>query len=229
MKNIVCLFCSLLLVVCSSICLAQKDADTTKFNHRLALHTDVMLNLLNEKNIGAEIKLHQRISIGASYARVMPSYYFGDHIFIASHHKFPPRIFDGFALRAYFKYYLPPKYGFYFQLTALYKDAGYGFSRVFDGAGDKGSLTSIRTNERAKIYGAYLLAGQEFVIAKYGFIDMFFGLAYRYRIRTYTTISSISTKYWGRPESLGTFTVSQHYFAPVIGLKLGFCYQKKQP
>lgn len=227
MKNIFCLFYSLIFVLPSSICLAQSVADSSKFNPRFTLHTDLMLNLLNEKNIGAEIKLSKIISIGGSYARVMPSDYFGDHMFIASHHKFPPRIYDGYALRAYFKYYLPPKYGFYFQLTAMYKDAGYGYNYVFDGAGDHGSKTSIRINERAKIYGAYLLAGQEFVIAKYGFIDMFFGLAYRYRIRTYTTISSIVKDDYFSPELLGTFTVSQHYFAPVIGLKLGFCYQKK--
>ena len=227
MKNIFCLFCSLLIVLPSSICLGQSEGDSTKFSLRFALYTDMMLNLLNEKNFGAEIKLRQKISVGASYARVMPSYYLGDHIFIASHHKFPPRIFDGFALRAYFKYYLPFKYGFYFQLTAMYKDAGYGYNYVFDGAGDDGSKTTERINERAKIYGAYLLAGQEFEIAKYGFIDMFFGLAYRNRIRTYTTISSKVEDSYFKPDPLGTFTVSQHYFAPVIGLKLGFCYQKK--
>lgn len=226
MKNIVCLFYSLLFVLHSSICLAQSVADSTKFNPRFALHTDVILNLLNEKNIGAEIKLSPVISVGGSYARVLPSDYFGDHMFIASHHNFPPRIFDGFAFKGFIKYYMD-KEDYYFQLSCMYKNSGYGYNYVFDGAGDKGSLSSIRINERAQIFGAYLLAGQEFVIAKYGFIDMFFGLAYRYRIRNYTTLSSISTKYWGRPEPLGTFTVSQHYIAPVIGLKLGFCYQKK--
>ena len=226
MKNIICFFWTLLFVLSSSNCLAQSGADSTKFDPRFALHTDMMLNLLNEKNFGAEIKLSKIISVGGSYARVLPSLHYGDHVFIASHHDFPPRIYDGFAFKGFVKYYIDKK-DYYFQLTGMYKQSGYGYGLVSDGMGDKGSLTSIRVNEMAKIYGAYLLVGHEFIVAKYGFIDMFFGLAYRYRIRNYTTISSISTKYWGRPEPLGTFTVSQHYIAPVIGLKLGFCYQKK--
>lgn len=234
MKKLLSFIILLLLTGHSPCCLAKSNADTSNYKPRYAIHIDMALNILNEKNVGAEIRLSHKISVGATYARVLPSYYLSDHIFVASHHHFPTRIFDGFAFKGFVKCYFEnnnyknKNNDYYIQFTALFKNAGYGYNYVFDGAGDKGSLTSERTNETAKIYGAYLTVGQEMILAKYAFIDLFFGLAYRYRIRNYTTISSVATKYWGSPEPLGTFTVHQHYFAPVIGLKLGFCYQKKK-
>lgn len=200
--------------------------DSLKFKLRFALYTDVLLNLLNENNIGVEVKFNPRFSVGASYHRIEPSFHFGNHLFIANHDEFPGRVYEGWGLKANVKYFLERKENYYIQASLKYKVLHYDSARFFDGDGDKGSTEFTRINENATLFGTDLLLGYEIIFLRHVYFDVFGGLGYRFRSRKYTTIYTTNKGITPAPP-YGDYWVHQNYISPVLGLKLGFCFTKK--
>lgn len=205
---------------------AQKDSSNHQI--RFAITTDVVLDMLNEKNLGLEVKISPRIAFGISYAIVKPSLQWGDHVFIASHDEFPGRIYTGSAIKLNLKYYIFPKKKLYLQSSFQYKTLHYDSADFFDG-GDGQGVEFSRANDKAKLFGADILMGIEIIALRHIYFDVFTGWGYRYRSRTYTTYKNGVSQYNSntRPPGLGDYLIHQNYIAPVLGLRMGFCYTKK--
>lgn len=224
MKNFICL--ALLTVAVVHIAFAQKDS--TQFKPRFAIYTDLILDALSEKNIEGEIKISPRFALGAAYGRVIPSVYLGDHMFIPSHDEFPGRIYDGYGLKAFTKFYLKKRENYYIQAAFQYKQLQYDSADFFDGGNGRGIYFS-RANEKAWLLGADILLGMELLPLKYVYFDGYAGLGYRFRSRNYTTYKHAYGSYNSNnpPPPLGDFLVHQDYIALIIGIKMGFCLTKK--
>jgi hypothetical protein len=216
----------LLLSTLSIYCSAQKDSSAYKM--RFAVYTDIILDALNEKNIGAEVKISPRIALGASYGRVLPSLYYGEHFLIASHDKFPGRIYEGYVLKTNLKYYFQKDEKFYLQTSFQYKTLRYDSADFSDGGDGRGVYFS-RANEKAWLLGGDILLGIDFIVMKHIYFDVFFGLGYRFRRRSYTTYKNAYAQYnsYNPPPPLGDYIVHQNYIAPILGVKIGGCFTKK--
>ncbi|MBL7710987.1 MAG: DUF3575 domain-containing protein [Chitinophagaceae bacterium] len=203
------------------------QADSARFLKRFTIATDVILDGLNEKNLGIEWKFNPRWAMGASFALVDSSKKYSNHRLIRNHDKYPGRVYEGIAIKLNAKYYPRSMARTYLQLSLLYKNLHYDTAAFYDGW-DKGGSDFRRANEQAHLYGADFIIGKECIVFKYVVLDFFCGLGFRTRFRTYNT-------YYSRPSNpgippisgvppLGQQQVHQYYLSPILGIKIGGCF-----
>lgn len=229
MKNFICL--ALLTVALVHIAFAQKDS--TEFKPRFALFTDVVLDVLNEKNIGFEVKTNPLICLGASMSFIKPFegefLFLHKDVFIANQEFNPGRVYNGFSVKAILKWYAFKKSNQYLGVNPIFKKGEYDTS-CFSTGNKESYISFCRANERASFLGVDFLYGVELLMLKYVYMDFFAGLGYRHRTRDYTTYESRYGQYSSHNtplQPLGTFTVQNDYISSIVGIKMGFCFTKK--
>lgn len=227
MKNLF-YFTAITLFLCTVSIQSKAQTDSSSFAKRWALSTDIILDVLNEKNIIAECTIKPHIGIGASYGRLFNSVKYENHGFIANHDRFPGRVYEGHAIKLFLKFYPKKNKNYYFQSALLYKNLKYDTARFYDSWG-KGGVEFSRANEKANLFGLDFLFGADYTCFNYGYVDIFFGLGIRSRYRQYTTFYS---QYNSRGNSsgyrppIGYHENLQNYISCIAGFKLGFSYTK---
>jgi hypothetical protein len=149
-------FCILLSLVTVSSA-AQKDS--TRFNTRFAVYTDLILDMLREHNIGAEVQFARKFAVGASAGKIAP-WRNNDlrDLLIASHEQIPGRVAQGSVYKVFGKMYVGRQKRMFLKTEVLYRETAYDSVRFSDakivsGGGSEAGLVFWR-NERSFTWGS---------------------------------------------------------------------------
>jgi hypothetical protein len=183
--------------------------------------------IFNEYSIVIEYKPFRNHVFGITLGDVYSNKHFQVNKLSSSQDKHPGLVYNGFATRALYSYYLASKknHAFYVSTQFMFKELKYDHHEFIDSWGDKGDNTYIR-NENTQLYGLDLLVGWSFFEGLENeqtklYLNIYLGFGGRYKYRDIETIGSIKR---GSPDyivPLGHTSEEEKYIIPILGLKFG--------
>lgn len=204
----------------------KKDTVVAKKNfhkNRLNLAVNIFPILINEVSLYIDYGLSERQSIGVCGGYIYANKNFQVNKLSFDQGKNPGTVWNGIVIRFNYKYYFSVSRKRYIGIEYLYKSLHYSNVKFVnsEGRGDETYSTFVRS-EKANLSGINLLYGFHILpIEKRVSVEWFFGLSCRYRIRNYTTLSSINGLHYSKPEPIGTFVLKQTYPFAFVGFKIG--------
>jgi hypothetical protein len=193
--------------------------------------------IFNEYAVVIEFKPLKKHVFGLTLGEVYSNKHFQVNKLSDSQDKKPGLVYDGFAGRALYSYYLVCKkqHAFYVSPQFMFKELKYNNHEFEDSWGDDGYNTYVR-NENTQLYGLDFLAGWSNFIGEENsnfriYLNVYAGFGGRYKHRDIETISSIVNGSPGYIVPVGHTTVDQKYIIPILGLKFGvsFDFHNRKP
>jgi hypothetical protein len=132
----------------------------------------------------------------------------------------PVGVYNGFVGRAYFKWYFINNKIRYLNPVFLFKDLYYDSTKFVDKIEPYEGVLYERS-EKTKVFGLQVLYGKENYLTKNIFLDFYYGIGARIRVREYNTIK-VSPQGAEKLVPLGKFTRNQIFPTIHLGVKIGF-------
>jgi len=216
----------ILLFVLALLSFCAQSQNTTH-PKRLAVYTNVGLNVINELNLNADWRYTDLITLGGGIGKVYSNKLLDPMPISPSQNNLPGTVYDGLAFRANAKFFTKfTGQSGYWCAQLLVKSIGYkrhGFTDMYKGEQDYDSFTR---SENALVIGIELLHGHRWNVANERIIwDVFYGIGLRDRHRRYITHTSShyeSGSPYAKPDPpIGTFTVDQLLPTVHFGINFG--------
>lgn len=196
---------------------------------RFMLSTNVMQIPLNETSLFADYIFKEKRSVGISVGIIYPVNS-AAHIPYGNDDTYPGSVWHGWVIRANYRHYYNPAFGAYYCVQGIFKSTHYSDHDFVNKGYLPDSYVYYRRNEQGWLTGLDLFCGNTITKARSPFfIEVFYGLGIRYRVRNYTTLSARLSDFPytippGAVDSnfpLGDHTKDQFYPTLIVGLKMG--------
>jgi hypothetical protein len=195
--------------------------------------SDLAQYFLCQPNIDLSIRLFHQGAIGVNLGLVEPCLLFAQNPLTSQQYTNPGTVYSGIATRLYFKFYPGKKHKSYWDLQLVYKKLSYNGVGFSDQYGN--SVLNIYTmNEHETVYGLEAMHGHELTRENEHLnVDVFYGIGFHERLRNYqVTSENVVVAPGSDLQNLamampGNYSGTLSLFTPVIGLKFGWNYLKR--
>ncbi len=185
-----------------------------------SISTDLLQYLVYQPNIGFEYR-RKKFAWGINFGVVHPDPTFYVNPLADGQYTWPGTLYNGEALRAYWKVFFKNNPSSYFCVQAEYKYLWYNNGSFMDMPNGDEFQVNYTMNEKATALGIDVLLGKEWLAFKIMHFDIFYGIGYHVKYREFTVVTS-NFPYPGDWMPLGSYKGSVSYPAPILGLKGGF-------
>jgi hypothetical protein len=197
------------------------------------ISSDLAQYFLCQPNIDFSIRVLHQAEIGLNIGLVEPCLLFAQNPLTSAQYTEPGTVYSGIATRFYFKFYPGKAHKSYWDLQLVYKKLSYNNTGFNDQYGN--SVLNIYTmNEHETVYGLEVMHGHELTHENEHFnVDVFYGVGFHERIRNYQVTSenvviAQGSDYQNIAMAMpGSYSGTLSLFTPVLGLKFGWNYLKR--
>ncbi len=224
---------------CASIHAQKKDSISidsidTKYHPLFSITTDLAQYGLFQPNIGFEYKI-DTLAFGINVGLIEPSPIFAINPLANGQFTDPGTVYSGIAFRFYLKIYNKKHPYSYWSFQAVYKKEAFNNISFSDEYRDE-ILNTYTMSENGTVMGFEILHGNEITAKDENYtIDLFYGFGYHVRAMNYTISDENTSPTYPGPEYNGltialpgTYSSTFSTFTPVIGLRIGWNYLKKE-
>lgn len=215
--------------------IGHQEDDPHFSSHGLALFTvstDLAQYFLGQPNIDFEYHVSYHNAFGVNLGYVSPCLLYAENpMATGGQYTDPGTVYNGAAIRIYYKYYPGHFHKSYWEVQGVYKNLSYN-NTGFDDEYEEGAIRNVyNMNEKETVLGIELIHGNR--ITREGdkfYADIFYGGGIHQRNRAYqiysqTLMVSPGADYQNLVMATpGYYTSVLNLVTPVIGIKLGWNY-----